>query len=460
MPASDLLKKRVCGKRVAVLGIGITNTPVIDMLLDLGAEVIAHDKKSREEFGTLADELEAKNVKLVLGENYLDKINADVIFRAPGIRPDMPAITEAVKNGAILTGEMPEFFDACPCKIIAVTGSDGKTTTTTLIAKLLEASGKRVFLGGNIGRPLLPIVDSINKDDFAVVELSSFQLMTMRRSPDVAVITNVTPNHLNWHTDMNEYIDSKLNVLRYQGKNSLAVLNYENEVTRNAGNDVNGKCTFFTSKRVPTDCKGFVYEKNGSVYFENTKVVDTADIILPGRHNVENYMAAIAATRDFVSSDDVKNVAETFPGVEHRNEFVRELDGVKYYNSSIDSSPTRTIAALNSYKEKLIVLCGGYDKHIPYEPLGLPLCRRAKTVILTGATADKIREAVCACPEYREGAPTLVSVSDYGEAVRCARKIAKPGDVVLLSPASASFDAFKNFEERGRFFKDEVNKLV
>ena len=211
MPASDLLKKRVCGKRVAVLGIGITNTPVIDMLLDLGADVIAHDKKSREEFGTLADELEAKNVKLVLGEQYLDKIDADVIFRAPGIRPDMPAITEAVKNGAILTGEMPEFFDACPCKIIAVTGSDGKTTTTTLIAKLLEASGKRVFLGGNIGRPLLPIVDSINKDDFAVVELSSFQLMTMRRSPDFAVITNVTPNHLNWHTDMNEYIVSLVN---------------------------------------------------------------------------------------------------------------------------------------------------------------------------------------------------------------------------------------------------------
>ncbi len=460
MPASDLLKRKVCGKRVAVLGIGITNTPVIDMLLNLGADVTAYDKKSREELGTLADELEAKNVGLVLGDHYLDKIDADVIFRAPGIRPDVPAITEAVKSGAILTGEMPEFFDACPCRIIAVTGSDGKTTTTTLIAKLLEASGKRVFLGGNIGRPLLPIVDSIDKDDFAVVELSSFQLMTMRRSPDVAVITNVTPNHLNWHTDMNEYIDSKLNVLRYQSENSIAVLNYENDVTRDAGDDVRGKCIFFTSKRVPTDCNGFVYEKDGSIYFEDSKVIDTSDIILPGRHNVENYMAAIGATRDFVSSDDVKKVATTFPGVEHRNEFVRELDGVKYYNSSIDSSPTRTIAALNSYKEKLIVLCGGYDKHIPYEPLGLPLCRRAKTVILTGATADKIREAVRACPEYREGAPALVNVSDYGEAVRCARKIAQPGDVVLLSPASASFDAFKNFEERGRFFKDEVNKLV
>lgn len=460
MPASDLLKRKVCGKRVAVLGIGITNTPVIDMLLNLGADVIAYDKKNRWELGTLADELEAKNVGLVLGDHYLDKIDADVIFRAPGIRPDMPAITEAVKSGAILTGEMPEFFDACPCKIIAVTGSDGKTTTTTLIAKLLEASGKRVFLGGNIGRPLLPIVDSIDKDDFAVVELSSFQLMTMRRSPDVAVITNVTPNHLNWHTDMNEYIDSKLNVLRYQSENSIAVLNYENDVTRDAGDDVRGKCIFFTSKRVPTDCNGFVYEKDGSIYFEDTKVIDTSDIILPGRHNVENYMAAIAATRNFVSPDDVKKVATTFPGVEHRNEFVRELDGVKYYNSSIDSSPTRTIAALNSYKEKLIVLCGGYDKHIPYEPLGLPLCRRAKTVILTGATADKIREAVRACPEYREGTPALVNVSDYGEAVRCARKIAQPGDVVLLSPASASFDAFKNFEERGRFFKDEVNKLV
>ncbi len=395
----------------------------------------------------------------MLGEHYLDKIEADVIFRAPGIRPDLPAIADAVKSGAVLTGEMPEFFELCPCKIIAVTGSDGKTTTTTLISKLLEAAGKRVFLGGNIGRPLLPLVDQMTADDVAVVELSSFQLQTMRKSPDVAVITNITPNHLNWHTDMNEYIDAKLNILRYQNETSLSVLNYENDITRDAAKLAKGRCVYFSSKRIPDNCRNFVYEKDGSIYFENNRIIESSDIMIPGRHNVENYMAAIAATLSVVTPKIIKEVATSFPGVEHRNEFVRELNGVRYYNSSIDSSPTRTIAALNSYKEKLIVLCGGYDKHIPYDVLGTPMCERAKAVILAGTTAPKIKAAICESPLYSEGHPALYDVNDYGEAVRLAQKISTPGDVVLLSPASASFDAFENFEERGRFFKSEVNKL-
>lgn len=204
---------------------------------------------------------------------------------------------------------------------------------------------------------------------------------------------------------------------------------------------------------------GYVYEKDGGIYLEGDKVIDTSDIMIPGRHNVENYMAAIAATKGIVSPNAVRAVANTFGGVEHRNEFVRELDGVKYYNSSIDSSPTRTIAALRSYDQKLIVLCGGYDKNIPYEPLAEPLCERAKLVILTGATAPKIMAALEACPAYKKDHPTIVFAKDYGQAVDIARERGKSGDIVLLSPASASFDAFKNFEERGNFFKNKVNSL-
>lgn len=459
MPTSDKLKEKVFGKKVAVLGIGVSNTPVIDMLLSLGAHVSAHDIKEREALGPIADELEEKGVHLVLGKGYLDKPDTDIIFRAPGIRPDHHAIVAAVENGAILTSEMSEFFDLCPAKIIAVTGSDGKTTTTTIISKLLEAEGKRVFLGGNIGRPLLPIVDQMTSDDWAVVELSSFQLQTMRRSPDVAVITNITPNHLNWHVDMDEYIDAKLNILRYQSTLGRAVLNFEDPITRAAADIAVGEHIFFTSKRVPDDPHGYVYEKDGGIYLDGDKVIDTSDIMIPGRHNVENYMAAIAATKGIVSPDAVRNVATSFGGVEHRNEFVRELDGVKYYNSSIDSSPTRTIAALRSYNQKLIVLCGGYDKNIPYEPLAEPLCERAKLVIITGATAPKIMAALEACPTYKKDHPTIVLAEDYGQAVDIARERAESGDIVLLSPASASFDAFKNFEERGNFFKNKVNSL-
>ncbi|MGM9681715.1 MAG: UDP-N-acetylmuramoyl-L-alanine--D-glutamate ligase, partial [Eubacteriales bacterium] len=447
------------GKRVAVLGIGVSNTPVIDLLLELGAEVTAHDKKEASAMGPLADELRSKGVTLRLGESYLDKIDADVIFLSPGIRFDQPGILNALSGGAVLTSEMSEFFELCPCKILAVTGSDGKTTTTTLIAKLLEAAGRKVFLGGNIGTPLLPLVDQIAPDDLAVVELSSFQLHTMHRSPSVAVVTNVTPNHLNWHTDMQEYIDAKMNLLRYQSDDSLTVLNLENGITASAEELVRGKRVFFTSKRLPDQTAGYVYEKDGIIFYEDTPVLRSADIRIPGRHNVENYMAAIAATWGMVPIDCIRKVATDFGGVEHRIEFVRELDGVRYYNSSIDSSPTRTIAALNAFHQKLIVLCGGYDKHIPYEPIGTPLCEHARAVILTGATAPKIRDAIVGSPAYEQGAPELYEAGDYAEAVRIAHEIAGRGDVVLMSPASASFDAFKNFEERGRFFKKKVMEL-
>ncbi|MGM9647997.1 MAG: UDP-N-acetylmuramoyl-L-alanine--D-glutamate ligase [Eubacteriales bacterium] len=454
----DMLRSRLSGRRCAVLGVGISNTPLIDFLLELGATVCAYDQKTREALDDLPAKLEGKGVTLTLGPAAFEEISADVIFKSPGIRPDVAGIVRAVEQGAELTSEMQLFFEYCPCHTIAITGSDGKTTTTTLISKILEADGKRVFLGGNIGAPLLPRIYEMTPEDYAVAELSSFQLQVMTRSPEVAVITNITPNHLNWHIDMEEYIEAKANILRFQKEGSRAVLSYDNDVTRSLAPRVIGDVTFVSTACKP-DVPSAAYEENGIVYLDGKRIMERSAILLPGRHNLENYLSATAALKGLVSPASIEKVARTFGGVEHRCELVRTLHGVRYYNSSIDSSPTRTMAALSNFPEKVIAICGGYDKHIPYEPLGTPLCERAKVVLLTGATAQKIKAAVLASPAYAPDHPALVDCADLADAVEKAHAIATEGDVVLLSPASASFDSFKNFEERGKFFKAKVNEL-
>ncbi len=452
----ESLRGEYGGRRVTVVGVGRSNTPLVEFLLRAGAIVSARDRKCREELGEIAGEFEEKGVRLILGDGYLNGITEEVIFRTPGMRYDKPELAAAVAGGAKLTSEMQLFFELCPCPIIGITGSDGKTTTTTLIAELLRAEGKWVFLGGNIGKPLLPEVEFMTPSDFAVVELSSFQLHTMTRSPSVAVITNLSPNHLDYHTDMEEYRAAKENILRYQKPGDRAVLNYSNPYTRAAAESAAGRVTFFSSKE-RSGGKDALYLEGDRIMRGDEILLERGEIRLPGLHNVENYMAAIAAVEGLVSPETIRQVAESFPGVEHRIEYVRELDGVTYYNSSIDSSPTRTMAALEAFGEKkLLVILGGYDKKIPYDPLGEPLCRHAKAVFLTGATAEKIRDAILASPSYREGAPAITMAPSLAEATEAARKAAKPGDVVLLSPASASFDAFRNFEERGAFFKKLV----
>lgn len=466
------LNEKIKSGTITVLGIGVSNRPLIDWLLARGARVTARDKKSYDALMPHSAELEKKGVKLILGEDYLDGIDEDVIFRAPGIRPDLPQITAAVERGALLTSEMELFFELSPAAVLAVTGSDGKTTTTTLTYKMLEAELKkngsgRVWVGGNIGAPLLPHVDEMTKDDFAVVELSSFQLFTMKRSPSRAIMTNITPNHLDWHGDMEEYIEAKCNICRHSPISHITV-NSENDITAEIGRNSDVHVTFFSSKRTDfssvTHLKvnaSAIYEKDGYITFSDGKteerILKTDDIKLPGRHNVENYMAAISITRGLVSNETVREIATTFGGVAHRLEFVRELDGVKYYNSSIDSSPTRTAAALSALKEKPIIICGGYDKKIPFEPLAEALCERAKKVILTGATAEKIKAALIACKDFDPEKLTVIEKSDFEEAVSAARATAECGDTVLLSPACASFDAFPNFEVRGNRFKEIVN---
>lgn len=448
---------RLRGKRVAVIGLGVSNTPLVERLLDAGVQVLACDKRQREDFNGLIESLERRGLEAALGPDYLDHLEGvDVIFRTPGLRPDVPQIAKAVEAGAKLTSEMEAFLSLCPCRIIAVTGSDGKTTTTTIIAGMLEAAGYRTFVGGNIGNPLLCRVDEIRPDDMVVLELSSFQLLTMRQSPSIAVITNLAPNHLDVHKDMEEYVSAKRNIFAYQDACDKLVLNADNEITAGFAQEARGQVTLFSRKKT---VEHGVYLKDGMVMYCGRPVIHVEDIRIPGLHNLENYMAAIAVVEELVPDEVIRDFARTFNGVEHRIELVRELDGVRYYNDSIASSPSRTMAGLRSFREKVILIAGGYDKHIPYDGLGPEVVRSVKALLLTGDTAEKIKAAVLAAPEYRPGAPEIVDCADLREAVNRARALSEPGDVVLLSPASASFDRFKNFAERGNAFKDLVNAL-
>lgn len=449
------------GKKIAMCGIGVSNTPLIYKFLERGARVFACDRRTREQIGAVADELEAKGAELRLGEGYLENLEVDMIFRTPGMHFNLPELERARENGIAVTSEMEVFFDLCPATIFAITGSDGKTTTTTLIAEMLKAEGKNVFIGGNIGTPLLPEIEKITADDFVVVELSSFQLISMRKGPDVAVVTNVAPNHLDIHKDMDEYIDAKKNILLHQNAFSRTVLNIDNDITAGFSGDVRGQKLFFSMKKSVKS--GAWLGDDGYLNLSyrgiSVPIMHKDDITILGDHNVENYLAAMSAVWGYVGADSIVKVAHDFTGVEHRIEFVREVEGVKYYNDSIASSPTRTIAGLKAFNQKVILIAGGYDKHIPFEPMAPYVTEKVKLLILSGPTADKIEKAIKADAGYKKGNPQIVRVNNYEEAVKVAHEMAVPGDIVALSPACASFDAYPNFVARGRHFKELVNKL-
>ena len=449
------------GRTVAVIGAGVSNTPLIRMLLRAGLKVTVCDKATRERLGDLAGELESLGATLQLGPDYLSQIHTfDVIFRTPGLSPNTPELRRAVEEGSSLTSEMELFFQLCPCRIIGVTGSDGKTTTTTLIGEFLKEAGYNVYLGGNIGKPLLPDVDGMTPEDMAVVELSSFQLMTMEQSPNVAVFTNLSPNHLDYHHTMEEYTAAKLNIFSHQGPDDMAIFNYDNDITRSLARQAPGKSVLFSRKQ---RLEEGVYLRDGAIWLTNEmgsrEVLPLADIHIPGVHNIENYMAAIAAVDGLVPDKCVRAVAQRFTGVEHRIELVRELDGVKYYNDSIGTSPTRTMACLDSFDQKLILIAGGYDKGVPFTQLGAEIAKKVKVLVLTGDTAPAIRAAVEEAPEFADSGLRIIQTDDLAGAVAAAHQEASAGDVVVLSPACAAFDQFKNFMERGRVFKELVQAL-
>jgi len=450
-------KRFILGKKVAVVGIGVSNIPLINFLLDLGATVTAFDKKTKEELGEVATDFNNKGVKLELGEGYLDNLNGfDVVFKTPSMRIDSESLVKVKKEGAYITSEMEEFVRYTKGKVYGITGSDGKTTTTTIISKLLEEQGYKTWVGGNIGTPLFAQIENINENDRVVLELSSFQLMTMTEEIDIAICTNLAPNHLDMHKDMQEYIEAKKNIFLYQSSNGLLILNRENEITHEFKKEAKGIIKEFSSKREIIDG---AYYKDGALYVEGKEVCKKDDIVIKGMHNVENYLAAFIATKEDVSVEIMKKVAENFTGVEHRCELVREIDGVKYYNDSIASSPTRTLAGLKAFDKKVIVIAGGYDKNIPFEPLAYEGYPYIQELILIGATKDKIK-AVFDKLEEEKGIKTTIRIAkSLEDAVKITREIAKAGDIITLSPACASFDMYPNFMVRGNRFKEIVKGL-
>lgn len=452
----DEFKYNVAGKNITVIGIGISNLPLIKYLVSLGANVTACDRRSAEDLGENYTELEKLGVKFNLGDGYLNNLSGDMIFKTPGMRYDIPELLKAKENGSIVTSEMEVFFEVCPSHIIAVTGSDGKTTTTTLIHKMMNDAGYKTWLGGNIGNPLLTDTEKMKENDWVILELSSFQLHTMRKSPEIAVITNISPNHLDMHKDYKEYIDAKKNIMLYQNEGDTLIVNADNQVTADIGKSANGAVKYFSRNGMAD-----VYLDGNIIKRGIVEILNIKDIKIPGMHNVENYMAAIAAVSGLVSKEVIVNVAKTFGGVEHRIELVRTLDGVKYYNSSIDSSPNRTINTLRVFPNKVIMIAGGKDKGIPYDEIGPALAEHVKVLILIGATSDKIQEALDAEINKTGNGKDIevIRATSYEDAVNTARSKAHDGDVVLLSPASTSFDMFRNFEERGNLFKKIVNEL-
>ncbi|WP_461613845.1 UDP-N-acetylmuramoyl-L-alanine--D-glutamate ligase [Clostridium sp. Marseille-QA1073] len=449
-------KRYILNKNVAVVGIGVSNIPLIEFLVKLGAKVTAFDKKNRDQFKDI-DKYEGLGIKFELGDNYLNNLKGfEVIFKTPSMRIDSEALVRARNEGTYITSEMEEFVRYCPAKIYGITGSDGKTTTTTLVYNILKEAGYNTWVGGNIGTPLFTNIEKIKKDDRVVLELSSFQLMTMKDSTDVAVITNLSPNHLDMHKDMNEYVESKKNIYKYQDENSLLVLNEDNDITNSMIEEAKGRVyTFSRKKKVE---KGAYYE-NEKLYVRGKEVCDKKDIKLKGMHNVENLLAAFSATCDEVNIEVMKNIAISFGGVEHRSEFIRSINGVEFYNDSIASSPTRTLASIKAFEKPVILIAGGYDKKLPFEPLAFEGYKYIKSLILLGATKYKIKAAFDELKEKEGIETTIYMVDTLEEAVDKAKEISEKDDIVTLSPACASFDMFVNFEVRGNRFKEIINNL-
>lgn len=453
------LHEFIKNQSVSLIGLGVSNLPLVPFLYDCGAKkVIVRDLKKKDNDPEVIEAIH-HGAEVILGESYLSQLDENIVIRSPGIRPDRDELAAAERNGSYITCETELFLRFCPCRTIAITGSDGKTTTTTLVSKLLEQANQIVHLGGNIGKAILPQLKNIRScDEFAVMELSSFQLMNCRYSPSVSIITNLSENHLDWHRDMDEYLDAKKNILRWQNQNHIAVLNADNQYTNTC--EYNGKALYFS-------CKGKtngLYLDNGIIYSsidsEEKELLKVSDIKIRGIHNVQNYMAAISAVFPFVSQQDIYNVAMQFGGVEHRMEFVRSLHGVTYYNSSIDSSPARSIAALSSFQDPIIMIAGGYDKKLDYSPLGDVICTHVKHLILCGDTSEKIYQSVLNSSLYDSNKLSIQRAKDLKHAVKISQEVAIPSDVVVLSPASASFDMFRNFDERGKTFKNIVMELI
>ncbi len=454
--------KYLVGRKVAIIGLGVSNLPLLDYLHDNNAIVKVFDEKEIDNISKeIMDKITKYSMEFSFGKNCLSELKGfDLIFRSPSCLPTKEELIEEENRGAIITTEIELFMKMCPGKTIGITGSDGKTTTTSLIYEIIKNAGYNCYLGGNIGIPLFTKLAEITPEDIVVLELSSFQLMGMQISPDIAIITNITPNHLNIHKDYEEYIEAKKNIYKYQDKNGILILNYDNQITRNCAREANGSVIYFSSKEKLDN--GFIVDEGVIKECSDRirkHILNTNDLILKGKHNFENACAAIAATKTLVTIDKAVDTIKQFPGVEHRIEFIREINGVKWYNDSASSSPTRTLSGLNAFEEEIILIAGGYDKNLDYMPLAKPIVDKVKSLILIGQTSEKIFNVVKDELSNQNKDMDIYECDNLSQTVEIAKKISKSGQIVLFSPASASFDMFKNFADRGEQFKNLVNNI-
>ena len=448
--------------KVAIIGLGVSNVPLLDYMHNLKSNVTVFDDREIEKIPKeILDRVTEYSFEFSYGPNSLSKLTGfDIIFRSPSCMPTKMELVKEEQRGAIVTTEIEMFMKIFPGKVIGITGSDGKTTTTTLIYEILKNNGYNCYLGGNIGIPLFTKLNEMKPEDMAVLELSSFQLMNMEISPDISVITNVTPNHLNIHSSYEEYIEAKKNIFKYQDESGIVVLNYDNDIARECKNEAEGKVILYSSKTKLED--GIILDGEIIKLCKDKlrrHILNTEDLKLRGRHMHENACAAIAATSSFVEPDKAAKVIKTFGGVEHRLEFVRNFNGVKWYNDSIASSPTRTIAGLNSFEERITLIAGGYDKNLDYMPLANPILQKVDNLVLIGQTAGKIFDSVKEEAEKQAKDIKIYMCDTLEDAILVSKRVTKVGEVVLLSPASASFDMFKDFADRGNKFKELVNNL-
>lgn len=449
-------------KKVAIIGMGVSNLPLLDYFYDKNAKVTVFDKNTPSD--EIMEKINKYRYEVEIGEYNLSRLNGfDIIFRSPSVLPTREELVTAANKGAIITSEIEMVLKLAPCKIIGVTGTEGKTTTTSIIYEILKSSGKNCFLGGNIGKPIFTEIKNMKPEDIVVLELSSFQLMGMRVSPDISVVTNMYPDHLNIHSSYEEYQQAKKNIFLHQNENGVVILNYDNEITRKFADEVKSNLVYFSSLQKLKN--GYVYDRKDETIkrYANGKsenILKKQEIKLRGIHNYENICAALAATASIVDEKSQIKAIKEFNGVEHRLEFVRELNGVKYYNDSIGTSPASTIAGLNAFDENIILLAGGSDKGLDYTEIGETIAKKVRVLLLTGPTAEKIENATkLAMNKAGKETVEIIHCKDLQEAVSTANEKAKSGEIVLMSPASASFDAFKNFIERGIKFKEFVNNL-
>ena len=455
--------EELSGKQIVILGFARQGMAFARFAVESGAKVIVSDLRSQEALQESMDQLKDLPIEYILGyhpQTLLD--GTDLLLISGGVPADLLLISTARQRGIPVSNDSQEFSVRCPAIIVGITGSAGKTTTTALLGEMATAAGRRTWVGGNIGRPLISDLDKMQPGDIVIQELSSFQLQIWQHSPSVAAILNITPNHLDRHKTMAEYSDAKANILRYQDANDIAVLCADDAGSMQLAPMVQGRLRQFSIEHEVRDgaCvrDGYVWLRTLSG--EDTAVLPIADIKLRGRHNLYNVCAAVALADSVdIPVEAMAEAIASFRGVAHRLEPVRTVNGVQYVNDSIATAPERALAALSSFDEPLILLAGGKDKNMVWDAWAVRVAEQVKQVILFGALADMLEERLQQ-EKNKQGTSLVISrVRDLPQAVDLSAKVAEEGDIVLLSPGGTSFDSYIDFDERGRHFRELVNNL-